>query len=472
MNVLVIGRNGFGLMPTTPRKARLLIKQGKAKRVCKTPFTIKLLYKTGSATQDTTLGIDTGSQHIGAATVTEDSVLGRAEFALRTTMEKRSLIEKRKEYRNGRRYRKTRYRKPKNRGHAVRKYSETPVKRNKHITHWVKQTTGFTTDRPEGWLPPSMQSKCDMHIQIIGRYKAALPKGTQIRLEVGRFDVARIKDPEIHNELYQQGPMYGYENIKAYVFDRDHYKCKVCKAKAGSKRKDGTTVKLFAHHIDFKANAATDNPDRMASVCDQCHTGDAHKPGGILYEWMTEGKKFKRGYRDMTFMNILRRRLWEVFPEAEFTYGNITQADRNKRGLEKSHANDAVAIAAGNRKIKKTEIEVVYYQQVRSRKRSLHEANPRKGRKEPNYLAKRNEKNTVSVRINGYVFYIHDKVSYNGQTGWISGFTGTSAYIKDAEDNYIQMPGKKYKQVTLSQVRCLSHNHNWLIGALYPIGSA
>ena len=33
MKIFVIGRNGLGLMPTTPRKARILIKEGKARIV-------------------------------------------------------------------------------------------------------------------------------------------------------------------------------------------------------------------------------------------------------------------------------------------------------------------------------------------------------------------------------------------------------------------------------------------------------
>ena len=45
-SVLVIGMNGVGLMPTTPRKARVLLQEGKAEVYRKTPFTIKLLYKT------------------------------------------------------------------------------------------------------------------------------------------------------------------------------------------------------------------------------------------------------------------------------------------------------------------------------------------------------------------------------------------------------------------------------------------
>ena len=60
MKVLVIGMNGLGLMPTTPRKARILLKEKKAQVVRKVPFTIQLLYKTGCAVQTKTLGIDTG----------------------------------------------------------------------------------------------------------------------------------------------------------------------------------------------------------------------------------------------------------------------------------------------------------------------------------------------------------------------------------------------------------------------------
>ena len=39
-SVLVIGMNGVGLMPTTPRKARVLLEAGKAEVYRKTPFTV------------------------------------------------------------------------------------------------------------------------------------------------------------------------------------------------------------------------------------------------------------------------------------------------------------------------------------------------------------------------------------------------------------------------------------------------
>ena len=466
MKIFVIGRNGLGLMPTTPRKARILIKEGKARIVRKVPFTIQLTIKTGCATQQTHIGIDTGSQHIGAAVTTDREVLSKAEYSLRSSMEKKSLLETRKQYRRGRRYRKVRYRKPKYKPHTKRIYHRELIDRTKVIvdrngrrrtvhfkSHWEKKVIGYTTNRREGWTPPSITSKIKHHIRIIGRYREALPPKAALRIEAARFDTARIKDPSVHGGMYQRGRMYDYENVKAYVFDRDGYRCRVCGALAGSKRSDGTTVKMTAHHIDFRSEGSTDNPDRMAAVCDACHTEKAHKPGGILYRWMLENKRFSRGYR--------------------FTYGNITSADRKALGLEKSHANDAVAVAFPDFRLMDNE-ETVHYQQVRGRKRSLHEATARKGRKEPNRTAKRNRKNTASVMIgrkgNRRVFFVYDRVVYRGQTGWISGFTGQSAYVKDKNNRYIKAPGKAYNQVNLSKLKVVSHNHNWLTGALTPIG--
>ena len=469
MRVYVIGLNGPGLMPTTPRKARLLLHAGRAEVVRKTPFTIRLLYKTGCHTQQTALGIDTGSQHIGVAVIAGGSVITKEEFALRSSMAKRSLMETRREYRRGRRYRKTRYRHPKFRPHTRRAYTEQALRRNGHETHWKKIPAAFTSARPEGWLPPSIESKVDHHIRIIRRHMEALPRGTQLAIEAARFDVARIKDPSIHGELYQHGRLYDEENVRAYVFARDRYTCQVCGKKAGSRRDDGSVVKLEAHHIDFKSRGATDNPDRMITVCTACHTGRAHRPGGILYQWMAEGKTVSRGYRDETFMNILRQRLFTAFPCARFTYGNVTNADRKALGLPKTHANDAVAIANGPGRISGEE-ETVYYQQVRSRKRSLYEANPRKGRKAPNRGAVRNAKNTKSITRGGREYFVFDRVSCLGQTGWITGFAGTSCRVVDACGRYIQYPGKAYTQVNTKDIRVIAHNHNWLCGARVSIG--
>jgi hypothetical protein len=47
-------------MPTTPRKARILLKLGKAKVANRTPFTIQLTIATGETKQPISLGVDAG----------------------------------------------------------------------------------------------------------------------------------------------------------------------------------------------------------------------------------------------------------------------------------------------------------------------------------------------------------------------------------------------------------------------------
>ena len=68
MVVYVLAPNRTPLMPCSPVIARLLLKDGKAKVIRRTPFTIKLLTQAEERyTQPLTLGVDTGSSVIGAA---------------------------------------------------------------------------------------------------------------------------------------------------------------------------------------------------------------------------------------------------------------------------------------------------------------------------------------------------------------------------------------------------------------------
>ena len=469
MAVFVVGQTGKRLMPTTERKARVLLESGKAEVFCRNPFTIQLSYKTGGATQHLDMGVDTGSQHIGIAIVHGNKVLHEAEISLRRSMEKRKLMETRKEYRRGRRYRKVRYRHPKWRHHTVRRYLPDGYKKKGTLRHWKKMEANFASSREAGWIPPSLQSKVDHHIRWIRRFLNVLPKGTSLKIEVARFDMARMEDPNIHGEQYQRGPMYDYENLKAYVLARDGYKCQCCKAKAGSRRKDGTIVKMHMHHVDFKSQGASDNPANIASVCDACHTAANHKPGGKLYEWMVKHKKFKQGLRDATFMNILRPRIEGKFPKATFTYGNVTSARRKELLLDKSHANDAVAIALLMTEVEKVSFSSVveYVQQVRRKKRSMHEATPRKGRKEKNRTAARSPKNT---KESGGIC-LFDKVQMEGAgIGWVTGFASGACYIKDKTGEYVTS-SQKYKQVPIGKLHVLHHCGSWVNGLLVPIGN-
>ena len=407
---------GQALMPCSQRKARLLLKQKKAKIVGYKPFTIQLCYATGESKQEVTVGIDEGARHIGIAVISQGKVLAKGEIELRQDVH--SLLLTRAQYRNGRRFRKTRYRKAR----------------------------FLNRRRPEGWLPPSIQAKLDAHFAWIDKFCSLVPN-PKLRIEVGKFDTAKMINPDIHGVDYQHGQTYGYYDVRCFVFARDEYTCQVCKKKGKI---------LHTHHIVYRNEGGTDRADNLITVCSDCHTSEAHNEGGILYKWMKNHKKTKQ-YKEPPFMNTLRKRTFQKYPEAEITYGSETTPRRRGLWLEKTHYNDAIAIT-GIESIKENPKECFWVKQFRKKKRSLHEATPRKGRKVKNVEAKRNSKNTKHLRG----LFLNDEVICFGQRGWISGFTGTSsAYVKNRNDEYIQIPNKSYKQVSLSSLELISHNANW-----------
>ena len=101
MKIFVIGLTGKRLMPTTSRKARILLESSRAEIACRVPFRIKLLYKTGGSTQPLAIGVDTGEQHIDIAVASGQTILHKVDIELRKSMEKQKLMVTRQEYRRG-----------------------------------------------------------------------------------------------------------------------------------------------------------------------------------------------------------------------------------------------------------------------------------------------------------------------------------------------------------------------------------
>lgn len=416
--VFVLNMRGEPLMPTTQRKARILLKEKKAKIVKYNPFTIQLKYPTGENKQDVNIGVDTGAKHIGLAITSEDKVLYKAEIELRDDI--KSNLDTRRMYRRSRRNRKTRYRKPR----------------------------FLNRKRSEKWLPPSLQSRINSTFHWIDAFCRLVPKH-KLHIEVGKFDVAKMINPDIKGVDYQHGQTYGFYDERYFVFARDNYTCQVCNKSKGKI--------LQTHHIIYRSNSGTDRVDNLITVCTDCHTFDNHKKGGILYKWQEEHKKVRQ-YKEPPFMNSLRKRVFTKYPNAEITYGSKTTPRRRELGLEKTHYNDAIVIS-GIETIKENPDEWLLIRQFRKKKRSLHEATARKGRKEPNRTQRRNSRNTPYYKG----FYLNDKVAVLDKIGYVTGFTSTSsgAYIKDAESNYITLPNKSYKQVGIANLHLLCHNNNW-----------
>ena len=71
--VYVLNKHGEPLMPCSPRKARLLLKQKKACVIKRTPFTVKLLHGSAGYKQPVTLGVyASGRDENGNATTRQE----------------------------------------------------------------------------------------------------------------------------------------------------------------------------------------------------------------------------------------------------------------------------------------------------------------------------------------------------------------------------------------------------------------
>lgn len=421
--VFVLNKHGEALMPCRRSKARKLLRDNKADAIKQHPLTIQLRYGSSGYTQQVDVGVDSGQNTMGLAIVSQNKVLWQGEVSLRQDV--KGLLDTRRSYRRGRRQRNTRYRKPRFNNRK----------------------------RKDGWLPPSVESKIQHNIRWIGRINSLVPNST-LHIEVGKFDMQKMKNPFIQGLGYQQGNLYGYENVKYYVFARDNHMCQICKKK---------NVPLQVHHIKYRHLGGTNRVENLLTVCTNCHTHQNHQKGGKLYKLMKKNKKASTTYKGATFMNILRRRLFDAFPDAHFTYGYKTAVSRTQLGLQKGHFNDAIASTSPD-KIVEQPNTVVLIKQFRKKKRSLHEATPRKGRKVKNVNSRRNKKNTPESKG----FTLNDFVrTLDGRKGYIQGFAsnGNATYIVDIHGNY-QLHNEKYKNTPLGQVIKVSSHNTWRNGVI------
>jgi hypothetical protein len=205
-----------------------------------------------------------------------------------------------------------------------------------------------------GWLAPSIQHKIDSHLRIIKNIKKLLPV-TKITVEISKFDIQKIKNPEITGFEYQQGEQLGYQNIREYVLHRDNHKCRNCSK--GDR-------KLHVHHLESRMTGG-DREDNLVTLCDKCHR--EYHNGKIELKI-----KRSKGYREATCMNMIRMRiidkLKEIYNNIDITYGYITKYLRKENQIEKTHINDAFIISGGTGQIRCPEYKV---EQRRRNNRSL-----------------------------------------------------------------------------------------------------
>ena len=396
MLVYVLNKHGKPLMPCSPKKARRLLKRGKAKVIRREPFTIQLLYGSSGYTQEITLGVDSGSKKIGLSATTERAELFSAEVTLRNDIV--DLLSTRKQNRISRRRRKTRYRKAR-------------------FLNRVKS-------KNKGWLAPSIEHKINTHLKMVENVHKILPI-SKIIVETASFDIQKIKNPEISGKEYQQGEQMDFWNVREYVLFRDGHKCQ---GKKGCKN----TI-LNVHHIESRKTGGN-APNNLITLCENCHK-TYHN--GTLKLNLKRGKSFK----DATFMGVMRwafyNRLKKLYANVRMTYGYITKNTRICNGLPKKHRIDALCIT-GNPQVKQL-TQWYCIKKVRNQNRQLHRCTIfKKGYRKAN-------------KAERYVFgyQLFDKVKYNNQECFIFGRRLSGSFLLCKLDGTKLRSGIIYKKLVL-----------------------
>ena len=302
--VYVVNKDGKALMPCTNQRARVLLKEGKAKVIRRENFTIKLLHGSSGYKQEITGGMDPGSRKVGSAAITNGKAVYLSELTIRNDVH--SKMEQRAMYRRNRRSRKTRYRKPRFNNRK----------------------------RPEGWLTPTLRSKVNSHLREKKYMESVLPI-SHWKVEIAAFDIHAITNPEISGVYYQNGDKKGFYNTKTYVLHRDGHTCQYCKGKEKCNQ-------LHVHHKIFRSNGGTDSPDNLICLCKVCHDK--------LHAGKIELKVVKKSYsktKHATEVSVICAALLKSEWEFEQTYGYETKLKRELcLKLSKEHFFDAMAICA------------------------------------------------------------------------------------------------------------------------------
>lgn len=380
--VYVQDKYGNPLMPTSRRgKVTHMLRDGRAVIISYEPFTIRLTYELERVyVQECSVGVDTGSKHVGVSVTTKERELFCLEANIRGHEVKENL-DLRRANRRARRSRKCRHRKPR---FSNRKASKKP-----------------------GWTAPSIDHRIETHKKILKIIDRILPI-PNVNLEIGSFDTQKIENPDIKNEEYQHGQMEWFENEKAFVRFRDGNKCAIC----------GKTVKeakknMEVHHIQTRSDGGSNRPDNLVCLCHDCHK-KLHA-GKVFLPKLNLNQKNAKSLRDAAAMNIFGKKLFEevkqMFPnkKVRYTFGSYTKSQRILNNIEKSHTNDARVISGNlDSKTLGYTFKIV---QLRRHNRQIHKMNFQKG-----HIRKRHQ---AAKYVNGFMLRDQVLIKTTGQIGYI-----------------------------------------------------
>lgn len=323
-SVFVLSNTKKPLMPCRPARARKLLSAGRADVYRLHPFAIILKDRDDGETQDVEVKIDPGSKTTGIALVGHFEqqgavVLFGANLNHRGQTIKNNL-ESRRSLRRGRRGRKTRYRE----------------------ARFLNRT------RRSGWLPPSIDSRVVNTESIIRKLAARCPI-TEAAVELVKFDLQQMQNPEISGAEYQQGELAGYE-VREYLLEKWHRTCAYCGKK---------DVPLQVEHIHPRANGGSNRVSNLTLACQPCNQRKGSRP---IDEFLKDKPEIlrkikaqaKAPLKDAAAVNAARWALvnrLKVGVPVSTGSGGRTKFNRTRQGYTKDHWIDAACVGESGERV-------------------------------------------------------------------------------------------------------------------------
>lgn len=265
--VLVLSNTKQPLMPCHPARARELLNDGKAAVFRKYPFTIILKERDTGVTQPVELKIDPGSKTTGMALVTDTKSGKLCVFGINLEhrgQQIKDALQSRSMVRRARRNRNTRYRQPR----------------------FLNRT------RKAGWLPPSIMSRVYNTQTWIDKLVKFTPVSS-FGIEIVKFDMQKMTNPDIHGKEYQQGTLFQYE-IKEYLLELHNRTCMYCEGLSKN------SILEIEHKVP-RSRGGTNNISNLGIACRLCNQ---KKSNLFLSEWFNVLKDSARPIDKKILLNI------------------------------------------------------------------------------------------------------------------------------------------------------------------------
>ena len=349
--VFVVDSHAHPLMPCHPARARKLLSSERARIHRLVPFVIRLVDRAveQSEVPGVEVSIDPGSKFTGVSVfrVDKDNVrhgqvsieIGHRGHVIHKHVGQRSA------YRHRRRSANLRYRKPR----WANRHPESCAncaKNARHGSRYCEPCAGERSFVGNGYrntrLAPSLQHRVDSTMSMVSRLRGWTPV-TAIHLELMRFDMQKMENPEIAGVQYQQGTLAGYE-VREYLLEKWGRKCAYC---------GDSGVPLQVEHILARSRRGTNRVSNLTLACEGCNNAKDNlsievflaKDPKRLAKILTRAKA---PLKDAAAVHATRRALWRELVNTGLAVrtgsGGRTKRNRSRFSVPKPHALDAICV--------------------------------------------------------------------------------------------------------------------------------